>query len=186
MTPTLWITTSLLAALLTQPEARVIEQGVDDVSPIARSSRIAPKDLRLPSDFEKVYEITTPDGKTVYARIDKGIAAVFTRSDYTRSGEALIPPNTVFHIGTSEILSSHAAPAYTPTNATNRLDTSVPRNPYSTVSRAAPRNQPGSAPQAQQDAPAPESIPGPPSIITNEIYRRFRIAQLLQSAAEPA
>ena len=184
MTPTLWITATLLTSLALQPEARVIEEGVDDVSPLARSSRIAPLDIRMPSDFEKVYEITTPDGKKVFARIDNGIAAIFTRSDYTRSGDALIPPNTVFHFGTSEILSSHSAPIITPANASNRLDTRVPQGRAQTPPRSAP--QTAGAHQSTEAASAPQAIPGPPSIITNEIYRRFRIAQLLQSAAEPA
>ncbi|MCA9273651.1 MAG: hypothetical protein KDA31_11475, partial [Phycisphaerales bacterium] len=126
-----------------------------------------------------------PDGKTVYARIDQGIVAVFTRSEYSRSGEALIPPNTVFHIGTSEILKSQSAPVVASTEASNRLDTSVPQSRYSTISRAAPRNQPGSAAQTRATEPTPETIPGPPSIVTNELYRRFRIAQLLQSAVGP-
>ena len=189
MTPALWITTLTLSALVTQPEVRVIEQGIDDVSPIAHSTRLAPKDLRLPSDFEKVYEITTPDGKTVYARIDRGIAAVFTRSEYSRSGQALIPPNTVFHIGTSDILNSQSTPAYTPTQAANRLDMGVPQNerqalaPASTAGRATP-SRPGTTTSSEAQTPAPEAVPGPPSIVTNELYRRIRIAQLLQSALE--
>lgn len=185
MTPTLWMTALTLSALLAQPEARVIDQGVEDISPIATSSRIAPKDFRKPTGFEKVYEITTPDGKTVYARIDNGIAAVFTRSDYSARGEALIPPNTVFHIGTSEILASHAAPMVSARAAPNRVDTRVQTDPAASK-QAQAQSSPPSNQSAEPAAASPEAVPGPPSIVTNEIYRRLRITQLLQDAAEPA
>lgn len=177
MLPALWISLAAIAATPTQPEARVIEQGFEDVSPLAQSTRHNPKDFRRPSGFEKVYEITTPDGKTAFVRVDNGIAAVFSRSDYTAQGDALFPPNMVFHIGAAKLLESSSAPQQTLAPASNRLDLSAQR------SARTPAREPTPEPTRPAEA---EAIPGPPSIVINEFYRRVRIAQLLQSAAEPA
>ncbi len=176
MTPAIWISLAALACASAQPEARTVEQGFEDVSPLARNTRLDPKDFRRPTDFEKVYEITTPDGKKAYVRVDNGIAAVFSRSEYTNKGDALFPPNMVFHIGATKLLESSSAPKVTPSASPNRIDHSVQRSTQ------------GSAREPAQSRPTPEAeaIPGPPAIVTNEIYRRVRIAQLLQSAAEPA
>jgi len=177
MFPALWISLAAFAAMPTQPEARAVEQGVEDVSPLAQSTRHNPKDFRRPTDFEKVYEITTPDGKTAFVRVDNGIAAVFSRSDYSNQGDALFPPNMVFHIGASKLLESSNAPQQTAAPASNRLDLSIER------SAKTPAREPGPEPTRPAEA---EAIPGPPAIVINEFYRRIRIAQLLQSAAEPA
>lgn len=161
-----WMAIFALFLVPAQPELREVEQGFDDVSPLARSTRHEARDLRRPTDFEKVYELTTPDGRRVFVRVDNGIAAVFSRSDYTGSGEALFPPNMVFHIGTEGLLGAGAE--ITPAPAPNRLDTRVPPA--------------GPAEDAPAEEPAPTAVPGPPAIVTNEIYRRLRIAQLLESA----
>lgn len=177
----LLIHTLALALVAPQPEGRAVEQGFEDVSPLARSTRHDPKDMRHATDFEKVYELTTPDGKKVFVRVDNGIAAVFSRSDYSRSGRALFPPNMVFHIGTAKLFESDTRSEITPNQATNRLDTRVPQ-------RRQDQPQPGQPRPAQAEpTPSPTEpevtpVPGPPEIVTNEIYRRIRIAQLLESA----
>ena len=150
MLPAIWITLAALAASPSQPEARVIEQGVEDVSPLAQSTRHNPKDFRRPSGFEKVY---------------------------SNQGDALFPPNMVFHIGAAKLLESSNAPQQTAAPASNRLDHSIQRSAQTPARKAAP--------ESTRPAEA-ETIPGPPSIVINEFYRRVRIAQLLQSAAEPA
>lgn len=164
------------SAALAQPGLRTVEEGIDDASPLARSTRLAPRDLRKPTDFERVYELTAPDGKVSYVRIDGGLAAVFPQSVYNTKGDAPYPPGLVFHIGTADLLASARAPEITPAPARNRLDTRI--------DRAAP-TRPAIEPEPAESV-RPEAIPGPPEIITNEIYRRLRIAQLLESALEPS
>lgn len=164
----LWMPIFAAGLLAAQPELRSVEQGFEDVSPLARSTRHDNKDLRRPTGFEKVYEFTTPDGKRAFVRVDNGIAAVFSRSDYAPSGQALFPPDMVFHIGTAGFFEAATRPEITPAHAPNRLDTRVPAAAAGQVS----------------PEPRPTAIPGPPAIVTNEIYRRFRIAQLLQSALQ--
>ena len=140
MLPAIWITLAALAASPSQPEARVIEQGVEDVSPLAQSTRPYPKDFRRPCCFEKVYEITTPDGKTPFVRVDNGIAAVFSRSAYSNQGDALFPPNMVFHIGAAKLLESSNAPQQTAAPASNRLDHSIQRSAQTPARKAAPES----------------------------------------------
>lgn len=165
------------SAALAQPGLRTVEEGIDDTSPLARSTRLPPRDLRKPIDFERVYELTSPDGKVSYVRIDGGLAAVFPQSVYNSRGDAPYPPGLVFHIGTADLLASARASEVRPSEAPNRLDTRI--------DHAASSQRPANEPQPTE-SPRPEAIPGPPEIITNEIYRRLRIAQLLASALEPS
>lgn len=164
------------SAALAQPGLRTVEEGIDDASPLARSTRLVQRDLRKPIDFERVYELTSPDGKVSYVRIDGGLAAVFPQSVYNNRGDAPYPPGLVFHIGTEGLLASARDSEVRPTEAPNRLDTRIDR---AAPQRTATEPEPA-------EAPRPKAIPGPPEIITNEIYRRLRIAQLLASAIEPA
>ena len=159
-----------------RPGYRSVEEGIEDVSPLAKSGRIERVDLRHPIGFEQVYEITTPDGKTAYVRIDGGLVAVFKRSDYaTGTGEALLPPGVVYHIGAPKVLSIEEARSK-PVLAPNRRSTRI-----STRADNRADNKPRqSEPKPKRDA---IRVMGPASIIENEPYRRLRITQLLRSAA---
>lgn len=164
-------------SLLVQPETTVelreIEQGFEDVSPLAASSEVTPIDLRKPFGFERVYEITDPRGRTRFIRIDNGIVAVFDRSDYIPGLDvAFIPPNTRFHIGTEDFLdqSEHEIHA---TEASGRIDRRL---------NLSASNRAGTTPRDAEPAQPDFVVPGPPAIVTNEAYRRVRIAQLLSDA----
>lgn len=93
----------ILSALLAQAGEPVplvpVDQGVADVSPLQTSLRVAPIDLRHPSDFERVYE--TGDGR--YMRVSGGLRAVFPISVYDPYGPE-IPPDTRFIIGETPTL----------------------------------------------------------------------------------
>jgi len=179
-----------LVAAMPQPELRPVEEGFEDVSPLASPSRIEPKDFRKPTGFEKVYKITTPSGKTAFVRIDNGLVAIFNRSDYIAGTDiAHIPPNTRFLIGTQNLTLRQTTDTYTNTPAAGRVNA----RPSTRVSNRVPNarretqqwsNQP--PPDAAIESSAPETpdvtVTGPSSITTNELYRRLRITQLLQSA----
>ena len=174
-----------LVFLAAQPELRPVDEGFEDVSPLAAPTFVEPIDLRKPSGFDRVYEITTPSGEKAFVRIDNGLVAIFKRSDYAAgSGDAFIPPNTRFHIGTQDIIGGQTTQSYTPTAASRRGG-----RPNTRVSNRVPnvrledaRPLPTAAIEPEPEPTAGDQSAGPPSIITNEYYRRLRIAQLLQSA----
>lgn len=75
-----------------------VEQGVGDVGALSTSLRQAPADLRVASDFERVYR--GDDG--MLFRQDGALVASFPESEYvpTRRGtQTVIPAGTVFSIG---------------------------------------------------------------------------------------
>jgi len=176
-----------LLAAVPQPELREVDEGFEDVSPLASPTHQKPKDLRKPSGFDKVYEITTPTGETAFVRIDNGLVAIFNRSDYLAGTDvAFIPPNTRFHIGTQDIINGPSAQdTYTSTPASSRINTRPSTRISNRVPKSGERKQ--EAPQEaviepESQSPAPISMSGPAAIVTNEYYRRLRITQLLQSA----
>lgn len=92
-----WLGVLALGARATPPWP-VLQQGHQDVDPLARSLLRQPTDLRAPSAFESVYDL----GGGRLARIDGGLYAVFPRSTYTMDAQGVlptIPPGTIFYIG---------------------------------------------------------------------------------------
>jgi hypothetical protein len=90
-----------------EPTLTPVEQGVADRGPLAVSRRVAPADLRVPQDFERVYRIDSPSRRKamgdLFARRSGAITAVFPRSQYveTRFGSlAEVPAGTTYYIGT--------------------------------------------------------------------------------------
>ncbi|GAB5495100.1 MAG: hypothetical protein Phyf2KO_01800 [Phycisphaerales bacterium] len=169
-----------------QPELKPVEEGFEDVSPLASPNRLEPIDLRRPSGFEQVYEITTPSGEKAFVRIDNGLVAIFDRSDYLAgTNRAHIPPNTRFKIGTHG-LTANSEPTIETTAASGRIDRRVSnRAPNRPSTYRAPQQQriPASDSPDESDANV-ASVEGPPSIVTNEVYRRLRLTQLLLDAIE--
>jgi hypothetical protein len=79
---------------------RVVDQGFEDVGPVAASLRQERADLRVPSGFERVYEVPGVDG--LLMRADGGLRAVFPRSTYRvteRGVRPIVPPGTVWTFG---------------------------------------------------------------------------------------
>jgi len=161
-----------------RPGYRSVEEGIEDVSPMAKSGRLERLELRHPTGFEQVYEITTPDGKTAYIRVDGGLVAMFKRADYaTGTGEALLPPGVVYHIGSPKVATDERS-AIRPASASNRISTRL-----STRATGKRRNA-AAKPKPEAKPPNAIRVLGPASIIENEPYRRLRITQLLRSARE--
>ncbi|HLO41933.1 MAG TPA: hypothetical protein VK176_12985 [Phycisphaerales bacterium] len=83
-----------------------VDPGRQDTGPLAASSRVLPMDLRLPTDFEQVYQIQAKTGERsrteLFARRSGGLTAVFPRSQYleTRGGIlAQVPAGTTYYLG---------------------------------------------------------------------------------------
>ncbi len=90
---------------------KVVDQGFADRGPLSTSQRAMPVDLRVGTNFDKVYELDGQpklfgggsDTTDYYMRMNGALTAVFPRSSYTRAGNGLervdIPAGTVFSIG---------------------------------------------------------------------------------------
>lgn len=188
MTHAALITVLLLIVPSQQPELRPVEEGFEDVSPLASPNRLEPIDLRRPTGFEQVYEITTPTGEKAFVRIDNGLVAIFDRSDYLAGTDrAFIPPNTRFRIGTQG-LTARSEPTIETTAASGRIDrrvsNRVPNRPAGFRPNQQRADQAQNAETPEESDPNVAAVEGPPSIVTNEIYRRLRLTQLLLEAIE--
>lgn len=156
----MWIE-AVVAALVSQPVP--VEPGKEDADPHALTMRRIELDLRKPVDFENLYQVSKVDafgrGQPMFMRIDGGITAVFPRSVYrdTASGGApVIPPGTVFWIGAPPV----------------EVDT-LPPIPGDTFLHLSVANDP---------PVQPTSTVTVNSIVTDEAYRRRRVAALLERA----
>lgn len=77
-----------------------IEQGFEDVSPLATSLEQFSFELRQPTEFDSVYRVPGTDG--LLMRRSGAVYAVFERSEYapSRFGDyPVVPPGTIYSIG---------------------------------------------------------------------------------------
>lgn len=158
----MWIE-AMMAVLLGQPVP--VEPGREDVSPHAITMRRIEIDLRKPTDFESVYQVSNVDafggGQRMFIRVDGGLTAVFPRSVYSGArvgGVPQIPPDTVFWIGMPPV----AFDALPPMPGETFLDLSAAAEP--TV--------------------APTASVTVNSLVMDEAYRQRRIAALLDQARQ--
>lgn len=82
------------------PPLQVVDQGVEDATPLSASLRDPRADLREPTDFERLYRV--PGRPDLLMRRSGAMSAVFPDSDYavTRFGLVpLVPAGTVWMIG---------------------------------------------------------------------------------------
>jgi hypothetical protein len=170
-----------------------VDQGVADVGPLSASSRVVPRDLRVPSGFDRVYRFGTGGaGGEKYARISGGITAVFPRSQYvpTRDGyEVQTPAGTVYYIGrlpgsvleTADALAAERMlprPGFDDRSA-RRAVLDRPRAP----ARADPPPRPAQAVTSAALRPAAPAPISKPTLFTDEPYRARRVAELLDQAS---
>jgi hypothetical protein len=154
-----------------------VEQGVEDIGPLGQSLETPMLDLRVPTGFERVY--LAPDGSGNLMRINGALHAVFPRSEYiaTQWGAMpVVPAGTVFHLGAPREWTIDANGVATdratapmgasPLRVSNRIDTSV-----------------GGADPAQSLRSEVASHT-PPTVMTDEAYRRARMASILEAALQ--
>ncbi|MHC5024064.1 MAG: hypothetical protein ACYTGG_09140 [Planctomycetota bacterium] len=153
-----------------------LDQTVDDRGGLARSLREIEPGLRVPSGFEQVYRV--PGRDDLLMRVNGGLYAVFPVSKYEMSRRgvvALIPDDTVFHIGapgTARLRSVAAdqSPAPAPPGAS-----SAPAG----IARTAPWNGRLQRPVHR----APGLATRTRTVANDETYRVRRVRQLLRQAA---
>ncbi|MDX2131702.1 MAG: hypothetical protein SFY69_06600 [Planctomycetota bacterium] len=173
----------------TQPEfARPtrLDPGVGDVSPLQRSFRLEPIDLRLEPDFSTVYEVNTPsrlfapEPRRMLARRAGATTALFPESSYVMGPDgrfvATIPADTTFLIGEPPPRPGTGDAAYD-----RRADLSAGHAAGAAAGTSPSHDRPtGAVPPASSGASITE-IRGV-SIWTDPDYRALRIAALLDAA----
>jgi hypothetical protein len=160
-------------------DLRVVEEGVEDVNPLAVGRVDLSADLAVPLGFGKVYELPPgPDGQRRFARRSGAVWAVFTRADYIRTEDgrqAVAPPNTTIYIGEPPGLRGTEPQVYGPLHTSMRV---------STRQDLRANLQPEAQPAQAQAANPPQQQPTlNASILTSEAYRTQRIRTLLSAAA---
>lgn len=175
MSPILPILCSLALLQPAPPGLTPVDPASADADALATSLRLVPVDLRTPSDFDRVYRLPVVTGPELFARIDRGLTAVFPRSHYLGS-TSLIPAGTTWYIGPlpDSLLGRSVATGHSPL--------------------AAQRRETALAHLRRESRPTPDrSIPGLPDVRPTqshptmpwegELHRRARVAELLQRAA---
>lgn len=153
------------AQVLPVQQLERVDAGRADTGPLATSTRDMQEGLRAPLGFEHVYMAPGDSGSLM--RISGALVAEFPRSQYNMSGSGpypVVPAGTVFHIGMPSAWSWNGAASGGATPpAFNAIDRRVP---------------PTGAPQAEDpDRPVDRSI------WQSEVYRAFRVRELLLDAA---
>lgn len=207
--PILTLLTSAVAhaqAPATEARPKPVDQGVADLDGLSRSLRVVETGLQHDQNFRNLYEV--PGRPDLLMRRSGSTVIVFPRSAYikTRDGTfPIIPAGATFYIGSlpqsvtgpggetgalpSGALSKLEPPrAYSPLRhagqVSGRLDLRTPLPPAGAPAPiAAP---PPEAPPDQAEPPAqtqtqPMSAP-PPTVFTNETYRKLRMAEILSTA----
>ncbi|MFG0305352.1 MAG: hypothetical protein ACF8Q5_03965 [Phycisphaerales bacterium JB040] len=172
------ISAALIACLLAQPAPpgwTPIDPATADADPLAASSRLLPADLRTPTDFDRVYRLPTVTGPELFARIDRGLTAVFQRSDYRPSG-ASVPAGTTWYIGPlpEGLLAPRIGAGHSDLAARSR-ERAVEHL------RVADRPKPDRALPGEPATVATSSHPAMPW--EGELHRRARVRELLHQAA---
>lgn len=160
---------------------REVTPGVEDLGHGEVSTRMRPVDMRVPSDFASVYEIL---GTDKFARRAGAITAVFDRSLYAGDGTAVIPPGTVFYIGSLPVDLGRPGlfggdRAWVSAGGAERVQTKV---------RAAPAGEARVATRVDLRVgvtpPPPPTLADPDETIwTSERYRQRRMGELLRGVA---
>ena len=166
-----------------------VEQGFEDISPLARSLQWYEPEYRQPSGYDTVYRVPGADG--LLMRQNGAVQAIFDRSEYlpTRFGDqALVPAGTVFAIGepSAELLESLSGRvAATRSLARPAGPLADPRATASTlrVSNRIPSERAAEVVRPIHAA-AVSGLPEPaPSLWTNDHLRQRRVASLMRSLA---
>ncbi len=157
----------------------IVDERIEDVSPLAVSLRESRPSLRQPADFGRVYRFQ--DDSNRLARAQGALYAVFPRSVYASDKDGnvfpVVPPGTVFFIG--------PPPGFTATTA--RRD--VPRRDDADSGRIDGRIESRVAPGVML-APVPRHRQTEPlrgrrwagGIVGDPDYRARRLRSLMQDA----
>ena len=187
-------------------QAKLVDQSVEDVDPLATSLRLLQPQLRQDTDFTLLY--SDPRYPGWYYRRDGAITAFVPQGDYfaTRDGiYSAIPAGTIFFIGdpSPEMLPDHpgqfqlvgsgpkrpaiglqsvqratsVARATVATKGVARVPVGLPVIPMHADENAA-------APSPGVDADGERTIPTPALMREDGLYRSVRLRDIAQRAGE--
>lgn len=169
------------------PAMKTVDPGVADMGPLATQGRVMPKDVRQPSQFDRVYEVEM-NGQKFFARANGATIAVFPRSAYAFVGGTVIPivpAGTKFFLGK---LPDGARPVdtgqYAPPNSAARspmlADSARPLGNW--IDRSAAAGPERLDANMRSVGPVSEVSSTGVSLWENETYRISRLAELLDAA----
>ncbi|MFG0258437.1 MAG: hypothetical protein ACF8GE_11090 [Phycisphaerales bacterium JB043] len=147
-------------------QLRPVEAGVDDIGTLRTSGRVQMHDLRVASDFDRVYQLD--DGTRRYVRIHGAIRAVFPRSSYDlRRGTPTVPAGTIFYLGAPDAwsIAQETNPILRPGRLNARHDSRVSSRVDGRVTGRAPSQMVGGRSRS--------------TVWSDEAYRQRRMGELL-------
>ena len=160
---------------------REVEPGFEDTGQGLVSTLLRPVDLRVSTDFARVFEVV---GTGKFARRAGAVTAVFDRSVYAGDGTAVIPAGTVFYIGTLPV--DLGSPGLLGAGA--RWVSAA--SPERVGMLAAPAAADGARIATKVDLRVGSGTPPPPALAdpdatiwTSERYRQRRMGELLRGVA---
>jgi hypothetical protein len=178
---------------LNQPALREIDQSVEGRNDLATSTRKPFSDLRLPLNFDRLYEVDSAAIRSragiqgrAFARASGGLIAVFPRTDNRRLAPGVefvgVPPGTVYLFSDTARLTGMTTDRSC-TSSPNPLVQRIEQQPL----RANPFARPPSPAKQVSHADAmaqtkDEVVPSGPTIWTNEAWRARRVGALLDRA----
>jgi hypothetical protein len=135
------------------PRMKRVDPGRQDTGPLAASSRVLPMDLRLPTDFEQVYQLQARTGERsraeLFARRSGGVTAVFPRSQYMQAGGGIlaeVPAGTTYYLGKlPESITGSPLSSGERRRPTTYIDNAVPATRLDTSARVDERSLPVTA-----------------------------------------
>lgn len=161
----------------------LVDQTVEDVSPLSTSLQLLQPDAGPPQDFGRVY--THPDYPGQYLRIQGALIMAFPQSEYLPTEDgivAIFPESTVFYIGgkpdsfnepTNEEPTFKPSPYYLDYRLNAQTETLL-------ASAVAERRREQERLAMQQRAAAEPTFP---TMWSSENYRQSRVGQLMRAAA---
>ena len=178
---------------LNQPALREVDQQVQGRNDLAASTRKPFSDLRLPLNFDRLYEVDSSAIRSragiqgrAFARASGGLVAVFPRTDNRRLAPGVevvsVPPGTVYLFADTATwtgMTTDRSRTSSPNSLVQRIEQQpLPANPFA--------NPPVPAKQVSEaDALAQtkdDIVPSGPTIWTNEQWRAGRVGALLDRA----
>ncbi|MHC4785535.1 MAG: hypothetical protein ACYTE6_06175 [Planctomycetota bacterium] len=175
------LATAPAPAQQTSVDLEPVDQAIEDVSVLSTSLRRVEPGLLQPNDFSRVYRVH--GRRDLFMRQQGGLYAVFPASVYgsTKEGklQALIPHDTMFHIGPPPLLNSEPPPAAPRPGGLvqGRIDLKI--DPHREP--AAPTAGLGTRSTGQASSRITL-----PAIVSDEAYRQRRVRSLLRRAAAGA
>ncbi|MFG0259487.1 MAG: hypothetical protein ACF8LK_03960 [Phycisphaerales bacterium JB041] len=169
---------------------REVSPGGVDLSPLMADNEFRPVDLRVPMGFERLYEIVDSGG--LFARRNGAVTAVFDRSIYGWNSMPLVPPGTVYYVGSLPVdlarpgVFASALPFadQTPAPSMHRVPSELAVRPVR--SRAEDLSAGGRVDLRVGREAAPKNPPPrepATSMWTDEDHRRRRVGELIRGAA---